>query len=130
MLCRNIDIDSGWVNSTLAVVIALTDNCIVVRKHCPPVSCTMVQTLRFRHNSEAEDLRIPLLLSFNPMHTPQELNLKDLRYCLCYQTEHRHVNSQQLPWVFILQLAGLLMLMGWRICGALVQFGCYKHRHK
>ena len=32
MLHRNIDIDSGWVNGTLAVVTALTDNCIVVRK--------------------------------------------------------------------------------------------------
>ena len=32
VLRRNIDIDSGWVNGTLAVVTALTDNCIVVRK--------------------------------------------------------------------------------------------------
>ena len=32
MLRRNIDVDSGWVNGTLAVVTALTDNCIVVRK--------------------------------------------------------------------------------------------------
>ena len=32
VLRRNIDSDSGWVNGTLAVVTALTDNCIVVRK--------------------------------------------------------------------------------------------------
>ena len=32
VLRRNIDIDSGWVNCTLAVVTALTDNSIVVRK--------------------------------------------------------------------------------------------------
>ena len=32
VLRRNIDIDFGWVNGTLAVVTALTDNCIVVRK--------------------------------------------------------------------------------------------------
>ena len=32
MLRRNIDIDSGWVNGTLAVVTALMDNCIVVCK--------------------------------------------------------------------------------------------------
>ena len=32
VLCRNIDIDSCWVNGTLAVVTAQTDNCIIVRK--------------------------------------------------------------------------------------------------
>ena len=32
MLHRNIDIDSGWINGMLAVVTALTDNCIVVHK--------------------------------------------------------------------------------------------------
>ena len=32
VLNRNIDTSSGWVNGTLAVVTALTDNCIVVHK--------------------------------------------------------------------------------------------------
>ena len=32
VLRRNIDIDSGWVNGTLAVVTTLIDNCIVFRK--------------------------------------------------------------------------------------------------
>ena len=32
MLRRNIFIDSGWINGTLIVVTALTDNCIVVCK--------------------------------------------------------------------------------------------------
>ena len=32
VLHRNIDINSGWVNGTLATVTALRDNCIVVRK--------------------------------------------------------------------------------------------------
>ena len=36
------------------------------------------------------------------------------------------LDSWWLPWVFSLP-AGLLMLMGWRICGALVQFSCYQH---
>ena len=38
-------------------------------------------------------------------------------------------DSRQLPWAFLLP-AGLLMLMGWRICGGLVQFGCYQHRYE
>ena len=32
VLRRNLDIDSGWVNGTLAVDTALTDNCVIVRK--------------------------------------------------------------------------------------------------
>ena len=31
---------------------------------------------------------------------------------------------------FIYLSAGLLMWMGWRICGALVQFGCYQHTYE
>ena len=38
-------------------------------------------------------------------------------------------DSQWLPGFFALP-AGLLMLMGWRICGALVQFDCYQHRYE
>ena len=37
-------------------------------------------------------------------------------------------NSQQLPWVLSLP-ADLLMLMRWRICGALILLGCYQHRY-
>ena len=32
ILCRNISIGSGWVNGTLAVVVSLHSNCIVVQK--------------------------------------------------------------------------------------------------
>ena len=32
ILCRNINIASGWVNGTLAVVVSMHSNCIVVQK--------------------------------------------------------------------------------------------------
>ena len=38
-------------------------------------------------------------------------------------------DSWWLPWVFLLP-ADLLMLMGLRVYGALVQFGCYQLRRK
>ena len=65
---------------------------------------TLYLIVTFGRKSEAEDLRILRLLLLNSIHTPQELNLKDSRYCLCYHTERRHADSQQLPWVFLLQL--------------------------
>ena len=39
------------------------------------------------------------------------------------------LNSWRLPWVFLLP-ACLLMLMGWRICGAPVRLGCYQHGYE
>ena len=38
-------------------------------------------------------------------------------------------DSQWFPRIFSLS-AGFLMFLGWRLCGALVQFGCYQHRYE
>ena len=46
--------------------------------------------------------------------------------CYSVATVALHFDSQ---WLSSLP-AGLLMLMGWRICGALVQLNCYQHRYE
>ena len=51
-------------------------------------------------------------------------------------SEHLQLEQEALGWipggcpVFISLVAGLIMLMGWRICGTLVLYGCYQHRYE
>ena len=40
ILRRNMDIDAGWVNGTLAVVTALYQNCVVIQKMSNPPCST------------------------------------------------------------------------------------------
>ena len=87
ILRRNMDIDAGWVNGTLAVVTALYQNCIVIQKMSNPSQQIPVARFRQRiaiNGASYSILRhqFPLQLAYVTTHRIQGLTVQKAVVCL------------------------------------------------